>query len=113
MEEKNSIKAIDPVCGMQVVPESAAGSLEHQGKKYYFCSKRCVQKFSSDPEKYLSAKPNLANMAQSRGSNLVQLGPATKSKAKTSAEKATAYICPMDPEVRESKPGPCPICGMA
>ncbi|HEY8888211.1 MAG TPA: copper-translocating P-type ATPase, partial [Gallionella sp.] len=23
------------------------------------------------------------------------------------------YICPMDPEVRESKPGSCPICGMA
>ena len=23
------------------------------------------------------------------------------------------YVCPMDPEVRESKPGPCPKCGMA
>jgi len=25
----------------------------------------------------------------------------------------TAYVCPMDPEVREDKPGDCPICGMA
>ena len=25
----------------------------------------------------------------------------------------TAYVCPMDPEVRESKPGACPKCGMA
>jgi len=24
-----------------------------------------------------------------------------------------AYVCPMCPEVRESKPGPCPKCGMA
>ena len=23
------------------------------------------------------------------------------------------YVCPMDPEVRESKPGACPKCGMA
>src|SRR5581483_4570626 len=23
------------------------------------------------------------------------------------------YVCPMDPEVREYKPGACPICGMA
>jgi Cu+-exporting ATPase len=26
---------------------------------------------------------------------------------------APVYVCPMDPEVRESKPGPCPKCGMA
>ncbi len=25
----------------------------------------------------------------------------------------TEYICPMDPEVLESEPGPCPVCGMA
>ena len=24
-----------------------------------------------------------------------------------------AYVCPMDPEVRASRPGPCPRCGMA
>ncbi|HSW39143.1 MAG TPA: copper-translocating P-type ATPase, partial [Acidobacteriota bacterium] len=26
---------------------------------------------------------------------------------------AGAYICPMDTEVRQSRPGPCPVCGMA
>jgi len=25
----------------------------------------------------------------------------------------TVYTCPMHPDVRETKPGPCPICGMA
>jgi Cu+-exporting ATPase len=25
----------------------------------------------------------------------------------------TLYTCPMDPEIRQSKPGPCPKCGMA
>jgi P-type Cu+ transporter len=27
--------------------------------------------------------------------------------------EAAAYVCPMDPEVREPKPGACPKCGMA
>ena len=29
------------------------------------------------------------------------------------AAGAATYVCPMDPEVRESKPGACPKCGMA
>ena len=31
----------------------------------------------------------------------------------TSDHKGVMYVCPMDPEVRESKPGACPKCGMA
>lgn len=45
----------DPVCGMQVDPKSAAGSVERDGKTYYFCSAGCQQQFEADPEKY--AKP--------------------------------------------------------
>ncbi len=29
------------------------------------------------------------------------------------ARRHAIYVCPMDPEVRESKPGACPKCGMA
>jgi hypothetical protein len=29
----------DPVCGMQVDPQKAVGTSEHQGKTYYFCSR--------------------------------------------------------------------------
>ena len=28
-------------------------------------------------------------------------------------DRGPIYTCPMDPEVRESKPGACPKCGMA
>ena len=45
----------DPVCGMTVVPEKAAGKAEHAGKTYYFCSKGCAERFSADPEKFLAA----------------------------------------------------------
>lgn len=36
--------AIDPICGMEVDEEKAL-SVEHEGKKYYFCSPGCRDKF--------------------------------------------------------------------
>ena len=43
----------DPVCGMQVDPAHAAGSSEHNGKAYYFCSSHCKQKFDRDPKQFV------------------------------------------------------------
>lgn len=37
--------ARDPVCGMQVDEQQAAGTTEYQGKTYYFCSPACKQQF--------------------------------------------------------------------
>lgn len=42
----------DPVCGMQIEESEAAGNSELEGKRYYFCSAACQQKFDEDPEKY-------------------------------------------------------------
>ncbi|HZQ90973.1 MAG TPA: heavy metal translocating P-type ATPase [Terriglobales bacterium] len=97
----------DPVCGMKVAPERAAATVEHAGTTYYFCAKSCAQKFQADPQKYLAPKPF--------GPQLVALGAA---KPKPSAPEApaapgVAYVCPMDPEVREPRLGACPRCGMA
>jgi Cu+-exporting ATPase len=50
----------DPVCHMKVDPVKAAGTAEHDGKTYYFCSPGCVQKFKADPAKYLAAPPKQA-----------------------------------------------------
>ncbi len=47
-------RVLDPVCGMTVDPDRAAGHVDHDGTTYYFCSKGCVAKFAADPEKYLS-----------------------------------------------------------
>ena len=90
--------ATDPICGMTVDPNNAAGKHEHNGQTYYFCSQHCLTKFREDPDKFLGEKPHAAH---------ARVEPAPQS------ETARAYICPMDPEVRESKPGGCPKCGMA
>jgi Cu+-exporting ATPase len=49
--------AKDPVCGMDVNPEQAAGTSEYQGQTYYFCSPSCKQQFDQNPERYVSQQP--------------------------------------------------------
>ncbi|MCL6481911.1 MAG: heavy metal translocating P-type ATPase [Firmicutes bacterium] len=104
----------DPVCGMTVLQEKAAGSCQHAGTTYYFCSLYCVEKFRADPEKYLSAP----RPARAMTPGLVQLGSsgALRAEPKPASRTAAAvaeYICPMDADVRAVQPGPCPKCGMA
>ncbi len=103
----------DVVCGMTVHPERAPAKAEHVGKTYYFCCASCATKFRADPEKYLQGKPTVPNLA----TPLVQLGaakPLAIAKPVTAPPpKPAVYVCPMDPEVRQDHPGPCPKCGMA
>ncbi len=83
----------DPVCGMEVIPEKAAGHTEWRGDTYYFCSLRCREKFTAAPETYV--------------------GAAAGQKKSEEMPAAGKYICPMHPEVVQDGPGACPICGMA
>ena len=43
----------DLVCGMEIDPETAAGTSEYQGTTYYFCATGCKTDFDADPEKYI------------------------------------------------------------
>ena len=45
----------DPVCGMQIDPNTAHASEEYEGQKYYFCSASCHERFKADPKQYVSA----------------------------------------------------------
>jgi P-type Cu+ transporter len=93
---------VDPVCGMTVDPNTAAGSQDYDGQTYYFCSAHCVNRFREDPERFLknSTKPSM-------------MQPAVQLTSVPPAPKASAYTCPMHPEVRQDQPGSCPKCGMA
>jgi Cu+-exporting ATPase len=67
------------------------GSSVYQGKKFYFCSLKCKQKFDASPERYLRHQ---------------QINASPEDNLKI-------YTCPMHPEIRQKGPGNCPICGMA
>lgn len=59
--EPSSSQHSDPVCKMTVSADTAAGSFEYRGTEYFFCSKGCVSKFASDPEKFLTPGPARAD----------------------------------------------------
>jgi P-type Cu+ transporter len=79
----------DPVCGMMVDPATSRHRFEHASNTFHFCCAGCRDKFAADPERFLAPK--------------VQ-PPATP---------GSVYTCPMHPEIRQTGPGSCPICGMA
>src|SRR5215510_1993424 len=87
----------DPVCGMSVNPDSAAGSFEYNGQTYYFCSEHCIQRFRKTPTQFIDTTQQTA-------------ADATAHQAATNvipASKGAEYTCPMHPEVRQDKPGSC------
>ena len=86
----------DPVCGMSVSPSSAR-RFEYGGDTYLFCSTGCETKFKVNPQVYLST-PSKTVAAPNVSQDL---------------PSSVAYVCPMCEEVRETRPGACPSCGMA
>ncbi len=52
----------DPVCGMEVSPETSAGAWEHEGVVYYFCSSGCMSRFREDPQPFLDRDPSERSM---------------------------------------------------
>jgi Cu+-exporting ATPase len=46
----------DPVCGMEIKAETAAGKSEYKGKTYYFCSLGDKETFDKNPERYVTKK---------------------------------------------------------
>lgn len=84
----------DPVCGMDVDPQTSKYHFTFKNKGYHFCSEKCLNKFKEDPEKYLVAKPD--NSAEEN----------------KSVKEGIIYTCPMHPEIEQIGPGNCPKCGM-
>src|ERR1700674_5644417 len=127
------VREKDSVCGMTVDPSKAAAKQEFQGNTYYFCSKRCAERFAKEPEKFLLA-PGTSGMetahsgdiahgvddvqrGASVGSVLTGKTPVALQAGPEPAQNVTAkfalYTCPMHPEIVQIGPGSCPICGMA
>ncbi|MEP7214497.1 MAG: heavy metal translocating P-type ATPase [Acidobacteriota bacterium] len=79
---------IDPICGMTVDPEKAAGSFEHEGTTYYFCSKGCLEKFKAKVQQ----EPAPVAFAPS-GS--VQLGRVKTINDEMRIDKAGTHIDPV------------------
>src|SRR5688572_50670 len=89
--------AVDPVCHMQVAPSTAAGGHhDHDGVRYFFCGPSCRIRFAADPVKYVGGGGGRHEMHAHTAPEPPQAPP---------APEGTVYFCPMDPEVRQPRPG--------
>ena len=52
---------IDPVCGMRVEEQQAAGMSEREGISYYFDSEECMSKFNEHPKRFAKEKDALTD----------------------------------------------------
>jgi len=108
----------DPVCGMQISPDSAAKS-KYLGQTFYFCSKSCQKKFDNNPEEVLAERskkeaeksPSHSDSNHSCCSGQEAAPPTLDSRLSTLNSPAI-YTCPMHPKVEQAGPGACPFCGM-
>ncbi|MBA4177723.1 MAG: copper-translocating P-type ATPase [Leptothrix sp. (in: Bacteria)] len=74
------------------VTEMSEHRTVHEDRPYYFCSTKCLAKFSAQPSRYMQPAP---------------LAPAA-----SEAPAGSVYTCPMHPEIQQDHPGNCPKCGM-
>ena len=86
---------IDPVCGMKVAADPQK-HVKYKDADHYFCSTRCMSRFSADPDRFL------AEAVAAPAPIVHEVGA-----------PGTIYTCPMHPEIRQDHPGDCPKCGMA
>ena len=78
--QKHSAASVkDPVCGMDVNPESTEHFCKNGDDAYFFCSARCKTKFEAEPGRY----------RKSRQPEKVIKVPEGK-----------IYTCPMHPQIR-------------
>ena len=87
---------------MEVNPDTAKHTYDHQGTRYLFCCGGCKTAFAHDPDQFLGGEQASAHHHHT---------PALS--AQSAAPEGTTYVCPMCPEVRETEQVPCPSCGMA
>ena len=124
---------------MTVNPDKARFKHDYAGTTYLFCCGGCQAAFRTDPEAFLRARGEAAGDGADHHGHVPESHDAahhrhesdrpaavagghaghghqetvSEPKAGPASSSATAYVCPMCPEVRETQPVPCPSCGMA
>jgi len=51
--DNSTTYSLDPVCGMKVDEDHAAGKTNYAGQTYYFCSRDCQKNFEEAPGIYI------------------------------------------------------------
>lgn len=99
-ENEVGIETICPVTKNKFKVTKDTKAVDYKGHTYYFCCPGCDSEFIKEPEKYLSR----STFKQETSSG--QVVP------HSTQNEVLYWSCSMHPQVRQNKPGRCPICGM-
>ncbi len=100
---------------MLITKDEAAVVLNVEAETHYFCHLNCAVHFSrggnllqlQNLSKYLHASEGSKDETENSKSN-------SESDSDTDSDQAEqGFVCPMHPQVLETKQVPCPLCGMA
>jgi Cu+-exporting ATPase len=75
------------VCGMTINSATAKQRADHAGHRYFFCSAKCRERFTADPDRYLTAPR------------------AEMPAARSAAPGEVLWTCPMHPQIVRKEPG--------
>jgi len=85
--------ATDPVCRMEVDPESALFRARHEGRTFYFCSAGCQKAFQENPRPFLDATPTAPSELVSPSDQLPAGSPEKTARVEISVGGMTCASC--------------------
>jgi YHS domain-containing protein len=92
--------------------------VDYDGKRVYFCCPGCIETFKKDPAKYLKVIADRGESVEVLKKPLTSVKETDMKGMKMPGDTATKaaetgyWTCTMHPEIHQSQPGNCPICGM-
>jgi YHS domain-containing protein len=98
-------------CPVQGGPIDKKLYVDYKGKRIYVCCPGCIDSVKANPEKYIKKLEKMGQGVETISDKSVKEGKAAKADT-SAAQEAGYWTCPTHPQIHQSKPGQCPICGM-
>ncbi|QDK98469.1 heavy metal translocating P-type ATPase [Acinetobacter tandoii] len=113
-KEKKSptVVTIDPVCGMTVA-EDSPHAYTYQSVRYLFCSAGCLDKFSADPEAYVSSEKVQSSCCSKAQTEQADSSVQPEAESMVAASKGCGCASKhQQSETSQAKSFTDPVCGM-
>ena len=99
---------VDPICGMSVSPETAAGNFEKEGEVFFFCSLTCLNTFERQIEAEKIGNPTIGISSQLP----IRIKMEAKEKTETNPIASIVQVSRKKPQASDFVTHVDPVCKM-